>query len=170
MGTVLIGADTFDVYGTTAALATYANGSLLYAATYTAATADNRARAHVEATRMLQAQTWIDDDNADVDTAVAAVVSAAYELALIGLADPTVFTVSTQSKNIKEVGAGDGVGVTFFGPVAIGRFPQRVLDLIGALLDSGGLAAELGLGASVAEGTDAESDFDSCDPFDFSSP
>jgi hypothetical protein len=165
---VVIATVTYDTYGDAAGIEEYANGSLLYADTFEAATATQAARALVEASRMLMAQVWIDDANGVTATAEAAVVAAAYELALIGLADPTVFTASTQSKNIKRLDAGDGVGVEFIGPVVIGRFPARVLDLIGALLDGSGLAAELGIGASTACGTSAPSDFDGCDPFDFS--
>lgn len=167
---VTIGATTYPTYGDITGLAEYANGSLLYAATYTAATADTRARALVEATRMLLAQEWADDENGDVDTAEDAVVQAAYELALIGLGDATVFTAPTQTDLVKRMG-GEGVPeIEFFGPTVVGRFPQRVLDLLGGLLDGGGLAAELGIGASSSCGTSAPSDFDDCDPYDFSAP
>ena len=56
MGTVTIGSDTFDVFGDAAGLASRANGSSTYYATYAAAVAADAAnvnRVHVEATRLI---------------------------------------------------------------------------------------------------------------------
>jgi hypothetical protein len=157
MGTVTIGSDTFDVYGTHALLASYAAGSYVHGDTFTAATTTQQDRALVEATRLLVAQTWLDTANAVVGTAAAAVIQAAQELALAGLADAAVFTQASASLKVRSVDA-KGVGVEFFSPTAVGRFPVRVMDLISALLDGGGNDAPMG--STGAGGTDAESDFD----------
>ena len=157
MPTITIGSDTFDSYSTVAALASYAAGSLVHGDTYDAATATQRSRAMVEATRCLVAMSWLDTDDADVDAADALVVQAAQELALYGLADAAVFTRATSSDKVKRVDA-KGVGVEFFAPTSVGRFPARVMDLIAGRLDGGGNDAPFG--SSEAGGTDAESAFD----------
>ena len=105
MPTITIGSDTFDSYSTIADLASYAAGSLVHGDTYDAATATQRSRAMVEATRCLVAMSWLDADNADVDAADALVVQAAQELALYGLADAAGFTRATSSEKVKRVDA-----------------------------------------------------------------
>lgn len=157
MPTITIGADTFDSYSTVAGLASYAAGSLVHGDAYDAATATQRARAMIEATRCLVAMSWLDADDADVGAADALVIQAAQELALYGLADAAVFTRASSSEKVKRVDA-KGVGVEFFSPTSVGRFPARVMDLIGALLDGGGNDSPFG--SSEAGGTDAESAFD----------
>lgn len=155
MGSVTIGSGTYAVYGTHAELTTYASGSFVHATAYAAATSTDQARALVEATRLLVALPWIDAANADVSTAGAAAIQGAQELALSGLVDAEVFTRATSSQNVRAVTG--KVGVEFFAPVSVGRFPPRVMDLIAGLIDgaSGG-----NYGVSEAGGTDAESSFD----------
>ena len=88
MGTVTIGADTFDVFGTSAGLATRANGSAAYYATYAAAVAadaDQVKRTHVEATRLIALMPFADSADADPATASADVATACYELVLAAL-------------------------------------------------------------------------------------
>lgn len=164
MGTVTIGSDTFDVYGTTAGLATRANGSAAYYATYAAADATYALRVHVEATRLIALMPFDDAANAVVGTAAADVVTACYELALAALADAAVLTQASTAQRVRKVDA-KGVGVEFFGPTAGARFPARVMALLGPLLESTATASmSVGAGGYVS-GTSTCSDFDPCDRY-----
>lgn len=194
MGTVIIGADTFDVIGTSAGLVTYANGSLTWSAVYDAAVAASASkpkRAHVEATRLLGVQPWDGDattagiawprDGVTATTPSGAEVvdgvtpteieHAVYELALAMMADASVVAGTSTAKNIASVGAGSA-SVTFFGPTAGGRFPDRVMELIGwafASASSGDLSSS-GLAGSAAYGADYCSQFDACDDYGRTEP
>ena len=80
MGTVTIGSDTFDVFGTSAGLATYANGSAAYYATYATANvadANQVKRTHVEATRLIALMPFADAADAVPATASADVATTA---------------------------------------------------------------------------------------------
>lgn len=165
MGTVTIGSDTFDVYGTAAELATYANGSSAYHALYVAAVAadaDDVSRRHVEATRLIQALDFADTANADVSTAVAAVATACYELVLASLADDGALTAASTASTIKRVEA-KGVAVENFAPVVGSRFPARVMVHLADLLGSASASAYAG--GVYSAGTDACSDFDDADRY-----
>lgn len=155
MGTVTISSITYNVYGTHAALTEYAGGSLVHAATYSAAATATQQRALVEATRILVSLSWLDAANASVSTASATAVQAAQELALAGLADVSVFTAATASVNVKSAGAGPAA-VEFFSPIGVGRFPPRVMDLLSGLVD--GIGSSL-YGATESGGTES-TDFD----------
>lgn len=162
MGTVTIGADTFDVYGAITGLATRANGSLNYTASYTAATADTRARALRGATLLIQIMPFVDVANAVVSTAVADVVAAAYELALAAIANPKVLIQSSTEKNVKRVEA-DGSSVEFFGPAAGARFPPAVMALLADLLE--GAAGSVVNAATYSSGVTESSAFDADDRY-----
>lgn len=182
--TVTIGADTFEVYGSSAGLATYANGSWLWSATYDAAvatSANGPKRALVEATRLLNLQPWAGDktsssqalawprdgvtattpSGAEVTDGVTPddIVSAAYELALAMLAKPAVVAGTGTGSNVQSVGAGPA-SVTFFSPTPGARFPDRVMELVGwAFSGASGDDTIAPLG-SYASGTDGCSQFD----------
>lgn len=188
MGTVTIpaaGGTVYQVYGEHVgadSLTAYANASLAYAAIFTAASVDDRARAHVEATRVLDRAPWAgaktsgaqalawprtgvtraDGTAVDSVTIPAEVTTAAYELALAGLADPSIFTGVTTADNTKKLEA-KGVSIEYFGPQAGGRWPGRVGELVSQFLAGMGASA---LGGSAAYGTSSESSFDDCDRFD----
>lgn len=183
--TVTIGADTFEVYGSSAGLATFANGSLSWYATHAAASADTRARALVEASRLLDRQAWDGDKTSDGQalawprdgvtgtppSGVAVtdgvtpdeIVAAAYELALAMLAKPAAVAGTSVGSNVQSVGAGPA-SVTFFSPVIGGRFPDRVMELIGWGFASSSTSEIVALG-SYATGTDGASQFDTCDEY-----
>lgn len=185
--TVTIGGDTFDVYGSSAGLASYANGSLTWAATYTAASADNRSRALVEATRILNAQAWQGTKTSDGQplawprdgltvkppSGVAVtdgvtpdeIVTGAYELALAILADTSIAAGTGASSNVQSVTA-KGTGATFFSPVKGGRAPElpgRVNQWVRWAL--GGTASDLAPGGAYTSGTDGCSQFDIDDEY-----
>jgi hypothetical protein len=185
MGTVTISATEYSVLGDhtgAGSLTEYAAGSLLHAATFTAATADNRARAHVAATRAFQAQRWAgtatgalswpregvtDEDGEEVSSASVPerILHGVYELALAGLADSSIFGKTSTTKNVQSVGAGSA-SVSFFGPTRGGRFPDVVMELVGwAYATSSGDVSSSGLAGSVAYGYDAASAFDDCDDY-----
>lgn len=167
MGSVVIGVDTFTAYGEhtgAGSLTAFANGSLAYASTFTAATSDNQKRALVEATRILVLMPFADETHADPTTAglPQPIIDAAYELALAGLADASIFTTTTTEDKIKRVDA-KGVNVEWFGPRDGGRLPGRVAELLAPYL-AGTSSSGVGAG-SYAAGVDGESAFDACDEF-----
>ena len=169
MGTVTIAAETFTVYGTTAGLASRANGSSTYYAAYTAAVAadsDDVNRKHVEATNLIAALPFEDDANADPDTADATVALACYDLVLASLLDASVLTATSTGSNVKKLEA-KGVSIENFAPVAGSRFPSRVMALLGPLLEGAsvtGSSSAVGTGGYVS-GTSTCSDFDPCDRY-----
>lgn len=163
MGTVTIGSDTFGAYGTTAGLASYANGSAAFYAAHAAATADARARTHVECSRLIAVLPFDDTANADPATATGAVVTACYELTLAALADPSILTAASASSQVKSVGAGPAA-VEFFAPTRGGRFPARVMAHLSALLASASDSSTTA-GAYVSAVVDEGSDFDADDAY-----
>ncbi len=191
--TVTIGSDTFEVYGSSAGLATYANGSWLWSATYTAAVATSASgplRALVEATRLLDRQAW-DGDKTSSGQALAwprdgvtattpsggevtdgvtpdEIVAAAYELALAMLAKPAVVAGTSTASNVQQAGAGSA-SVTFFSPTAGGRFPDRVMELVGWAF-AGSSSGDIVAMGSYASGTDGCSQFDTCDTYALTGP
>lgn len=173
MGAVTIGSDTFDVFGTSAGLATYANGSAAYYATYAAANvadANQVKRTHVEATRLIALMPFADAADAAPATASADVATACYELTLAALADVAVLTQADTAQRVRRVNA-KGVEVEFFGPTAGSRFPARVMAILGPLLESSTASATsttVGAGGYVS-GTSTCSDFDPCDAYGLTS-
>jgi len=184
MGTVVISGVTYTVYGEHAgagSLTEYGNASLVYATIFAAATPDNQKRAMVEATRVLDRQSWAGTKTSgvqalawprtgvtyangtavDPNTIPAEVIAAAYELALAGLKTPALFADVTTENKIKRVEA-KGVEVEWFGPRDGGRLPGRVAELVGQFYEGAG---ESTLGGSYAGGVDGESVFDDCDSF-----
>jgi hypothetical protein len=156
MGTRTISGYTFNVYGTAAGLTEYAAGSFTFAAAVSAAVTDAVARAHVEATRLIARMPFKDAADADVDTAHVDVVTACYELACAAVADPKVLAQDSAAKNVKRVGA-KGAEVEFFAPTPGGRFPLRVLELLGPRLTSADTYASAYV-SGVSDGSDFDDD------------
>ena len=166
MGTVTIGSDTFDVFGDTAGLASRANGSSTYYATYAAAVAADAAnvnRVHVEATRLIALLPFEDAANAVPSTAAADVATACYELVLAALLDPAVLTQDDTGSRLKRIEA-KGVVVENFAPVAGARFPTRVMNLLSPLLEGATASGDIA-GGSYVSGTSTCSDFDDADRY-----
>lgn len=189
--TVTIGANTYSVYGKgntdpVGDADTYFGGRL-GAATWTAATTDNKATALVSAFRMLnrgpsfsgsptvdgQAGAWPRDGATCNGTAVTDgtipdnIVDGQFELALALLEDEAIQDGPGTGSNVRRAKAGSAE-VEFFRPT-IGepgldnRYPQVVHELIGCYF--AGNAASLGL---FVDGTDSSaadesSSFGSCD-------
>lgn len=170
MGSVTIGTDTFDIFGTAAGLATRANGSAAYYATYAAAVladATNVSRTHVEATRLIGTLTFDDDIDDDPATAAAdsQIALACYELVLAALVDADVLTRADTGSRVKRVGGSGVPEVEFFGPAPALRFPSRVMAILGPLLASASGASSTVTAGGYVSGTDTCSDFDDADRY-----
>jgi hypothetical protein len=140
MGTLTIGSDTYEIYGSEAACAKYLNARLGALGTaWTNSSLTDRQKAQVMAHDLLERQSWIDSVSTfALRDAILDFQEAAYELTGSILADPTVYTAETSGKNIKKVEAAVGVSVEFFTPTLgiSGRFPMAVQELIGEYLES----------------------------------
>jgi hypothetical protein len=188
MGAVIIPAVTgteYTVYGSVAGLTAYANSSLTWFAAWFAATVDDRARAMVEASKLLDRQAWDGSGVGWPRTGVTAlppskvpvvdgvtpdeIIDGAYELALAMLAKPAVVAGTSTSSNVQSVGAGSAT-VSFFSPVTGGRFPDRVMELIGWAFAGSSSSDTIAPMGSYASGTDGCSQFDRRDEYDLSGP
>lgn len=174
MGTVTIGSDTEEVYGTLAAANSYANKTFgAVAAKWRGLTDDDKGRTLVDATRYLDLLELEDEDGNAIghDTAIANVLAACFELAMLIASDPAVKSALDAGSNVKKLDA-DGASIEYFRPTSVAtgtatRLPVVVQRLIAPYLPSANVAVALG-GAS--SGTDAESWFDDCDDGDRNEP
>lgn len=173
MPTVTIGATTFSVYMTTADADAYFVGRIGSSATWAAITTDDKARAIVSASRLLDLQAWTgtrtssSQANAWPRTGVAGrdgitvsdsvtpqdVLDACAELALALYQDPTLQDRAVNpSANVKVASAAAGTSVEFFGPQvaagAVSRFPAQVWERIAAYLDGSGDVAARAFGVA----------------------
>jgi len=187
VGEVTIAATVYAVYGehTGAGSATeYLAGSLTpEAVAWGLAVSDQQKRSLVNAARLLNRQSWQGTKTSSVQplawprtgvtyadgTPVASsaipqeVIDASYELAALLAAKPGLFSSGSADSNIESVTAGP-VNVSFFSPVAIGRFPTLVQELLAQFLGGGASA-----GGSHKTGGCAESQFDDCDTYSLTS-
>lgn len=185
MGTVTIGANTYNVYGTQAEAAVYLAASIKDAPTaWLAASPTRQAASLVEVARLLDRQSWqgtvtVDGQvlawprqNVTVDgvaissaTIPAPILLASYELAAAALADPSIIDKANEDQNIASLQAGS-VSVSYFRPTPGGRFANVVQELLAPYLaSSSGLSSR-----GFASGTDVESSFDVLDSFSVSGP
>lgn len=129
-------------YGTLAAAENHIGSSFGDAYTsWLALTPDDRKRTLIAATRYLDRQFWIEDLAlfADRDL-IPAFAEATYELAAMIAEDSSVLAQFDQGSNIKEVSAGGGVGVEFFGSTttasgSTAALPPILLALLGDYID-----------------------------------
>lgn len=175
MGTVTIGASTYNVYADVATADEYYNGSTDYA-TWAALSTDEKARALVSATRLLDRQRWQGTQTVDgqdlawpragvvdcageaVDDSVIpqSVIDASMVLALYDATGSNVQTSATSEDLTKSLAAGS-VSISYFraDSANYARFPLPVMELIGCFLAGFG-ATSPGVGA-LSYGTDGES-------------
>ncbi len=154
MGTVTIGVNNYDIYGTDAAATIYL-AAKIGATAWASATADTRAQALVTATRLIQ--TYLAARGQDLDPATASellVEQATYELAYALMVKPSLQDQATAAGNRKRVKAGSAE-VEYFSPERGGRFPAAVQALLNDWLTEQGGGASLGMG--YASGTCEES-------------
>lgn len=145
MGAVTIGANTYDIYGTSAAATIYL-AARIGSTAWTSATADTRSQALVTGTRQIQA--YLLSRGFDVDPAGAvdaAIENANYELAYLLVVNPALQDVASASNNRRRVKAGSAE-VEYFRPEAGGRFPSVVQTLL-----TGWLAEQAG-GSTYSSG------------------
>lgn len=186
MGTVTIGADTFDIYGTEAGAATYFRARLGASAWNSAGSSDKK-RGLVSATRWIDSARWqgaptasgqalafprtglLDCDGVAVDdsTVPAEVDQACYELALKLLEDPTLVDNVNSGSDEKRLKAGSAE-IEFFRNASsslpgggASLFPAAAARLLRCFI-----AGASGIRGSFNSGVDdAESLLDPCDRF-----
>lgn len=174
--TVVIGANTYEVYGGLVAAAAYIGGKFGPApAAWAALATDDQDRTLIEATRFLDQQAWVGTatglvgvdattlewPRSGVTLGSGAAVSstvvppeieqATFELALLIAGDPSIVTKADQGSNISSVSAGGGVGVTFFNATSARSGTASVLPIIIQRL-VGQFLAVSGAGAAVEGG------------------
>ena len=91
------------------------------------------------------------------------IVTGAYELALAMLAKPAVVAGGATGSTVQTATAGSA-SVTFFSPTLGGRFPDRVMELVGWAY--GSTSSDLPAFGVYASGTDGCSQFDAADAYD----
>ena len=177
MATVDIGGNTYEVYGDVAAAEDYMVARLGSEA-WMCASANDRAKALVSATRMLERTSWQGDptgvlgqvlawprtglldkegDALDDQTVPQEVVDASFELALKLLEDAELQDqVSAESSNIKRLKAGSAE-IEYFRQVEGTKLPTVVSQLVGCWTDSSTRTV------GRAYGTDRCSSFDGTD-------
>lgn len=182
MGTVTINANVYQIYDTQADAVIYFTASLsANAIAFIAATPTTQAQSLVMAANMLNRQPWqgtitdpvtpqplawpriglTDNYGAAVPSATIpqTVINGSFELAAALLVNPTLQDSASTSTNVKQVNA-NPVSVQFFSPVAGGRFPVVVMELLGFWLGS----MTPSVGGSVAFGTGGPAN--DCEPHD----
>lgn len=159
MGSVTIGANDYDIYGTQAAATIYL-GAKIGQTEWTAAGTSTQAQALVTATRLIE--TWLTSKGFTEDPATSTDVNiqnATYELAYALVVSPSLQGAANQNGNRRRVKAGSAE-VEYFRPERGGRFPVQVQALLNAFSDAEGGSS---LGLPVASGTCEESTLDADD-------
>lgn len=139
------------------ALSTNAKGQTLRAATLFLDRqpweGDATGQVGVDATTLQWPRSGVTAGGEDVDstTVPADVVNAAFEMAVLIAADPTIISKIDQGSNISSVGAGGGVAVSFFAQSSAAngtatRLPTVVQQLVAKYLATGGPVTEGGTG------------------------
>lgn len=169
MSETFVGSPAGTAYGTYAAAVIYIDARLgdAYRAWEALAEAD-RKRAMLTATSFLDAMAWLDDyATFAARDAVAAFVSASYELAALVAADPGVVTVADQGNQIQTLSAG-GASITYFHPTSArtgsaSLLPPVLMRLVGQYL----AASEVGgpQGGSSQKGSN-DNPFSACEDYD----
>lgn len=178
-GQVIIGADTYDIYGSEAGAKTYMRARL-GADAWDDADSGDRKRALVSAARWIDRARWQGqrtdlvtpqalafprtgltdcDGNAVADTWTPD--DAGYELALVLLGDAEVPDEADSGSNIKRLKAGPAELEFFKGTTGtVSRFPTIAHELLRCFLEGAG-----GIGGAWASGGDEESQFDDDDAY-----
>jgi hypothetical protein len=172
------------IYGTTTERDAYLAASYRWAATWaTLTTADQKNMASVDVARMLDRQSWLGTptlsfpdvqknqwprdgvgtvgDVVTVDGVTPKQIDyASYELAAMLVEDPDILD-TIQSSIVEMVKAGSAQ-VKFFAPQTVGRFAQKIMELLVNYMAGGGTAASA---AGEVFGNDGETAFDEDDGF-----
>jgi len=181
VGTITLSGNTYDVHGTEAGAKAYFRGHPNPTA-WDGATADQRRRAHIGATRIMEGIDWTGELTAvgqalshprtgmfDCEgNAIASNVTwvnveeATYEVLLSLLEDVSLYAKTTNASNVKSVGAGSA-RVSFWGPGdpeggAGSVLPPQALRLVSCIIENF-------VSQPFAGGTAEESQFDDCDEY-----
>lgn len=120
----------------------------------------DRARALVEATRLLDRQRWAQpyDDRAQRAASVRVVHACIEIAALVAQGAVSILTASSTNDMIKSIKAGS-VAIEYTGKSTAGeRFPANLLEILdGMLLSSGSRPVGVALGGGLSYGTDTVS-------------
>lgn len=138
MATVFVGSNEYTAYATDAEALEYLAASLTEQATaFAAATPDTRAKGLIEATRVLDRQTWKSDYDTFAEREVVTdIVNASIELAalLVNGDTDSLSNASVNSGQQKRLKAGsveiDNYKVLSSDPGARNRFPLQVQELL----------------------------------------
>lgn len=136
MATVSIGSDDYTSYADQDTADTYLAASVTVLG-WAAASDDNKGRALVSATRLLDRQLWaVGYTTFDLRVAVPAIVSACCELAgmfIDGSTDPLTSSTTVQTTQSLKAGS---VQITYFriDPNLAARFPTIIQELVGPYL------------------------------------
>lgn len=173
MVSVTIGATTYEAYADQATADAFLAADLRLDPIWTALTEDDKGRALVTSTRLLDRQDWQgqetspgtqplawprtgvtdEDGNAVGDSTIPqAIVDGSVFLAALIAEDPALGEAESTGSNVEEVQA-DTVRVRFFRPQVGRRFPILLHELFGAFLES----AAVGTAGARSFGTDAGS-------------
>ncbi len=181
---VTIGADTFEVYGGITACTSYLNGRNSAGAVAFRAlpSADDRARALIQATAFLDAQTWqgmpttpavggtalqwprtgvidVNGNAVDSSTVPTNVVNAVFELAALFADDADLAENVDAGTNVRGVKAGSA-GVDFFVPTSALDGSAPLLPPQAERLVAQYLGSAVESGGGVVSGTEGVSAFD----------
>lgn len=149
MGSVTIGGNSYDVYGTNAGADAYL-AARLDASSWSGAAEDTQNRALVQATRLIRP--YLAGRGYDLDPAAAVdaeIENANYELAFALVVDPTIADKTSTGSNIRRTKAGSAE-IEYFRPEVGSRFPSLVQTILNGWLDGQSGAAA---GAGYASGT-----------------
>jgi hypothetical protein len=161
MGQVTISGNNYDIYGTSAGADIYIAGKITDL-DWSGLPATKRAQALVSGTRLIRDYLKLKGFDLDPADAVDAKIEEAnYELAFLLAFDPSVAEQSTAETNIKALGAGSA-RVEYFRPVAGGRFPSIVQNLLASWL-ADQISTESSLTAGYNGSACNESSLSPCD-------
>lgn len=173
MASVDIGSNSYETYADADAADEYLEAEFSAQGTaWRAAVDDDKARALVTATRVLDRMTWLGDptesdqplawprtdtdvDGVENDEVPTAIVSASIELAAVIIAGTDVLG-TTQAQTVKSQKAGSVAIEYFRGFEDPARLPLNVRELLALYLAAAGTATT---GGAIAFGTDTCSDF-----------
>lgn len=168
MATITIGANDYDALDTLANVTAYLGGSLTdQAAAFAAAATANQQKSIVEATRVLQRQSWTTTDG--VSTAIAnaadsdlpqAIKDATAELAAYIANGELDFITNASTENTQKRIKAGSVELENFRKIGVGssgyRFPLNAFELVRPYLAGTTAAANL----ASSSGTSRTSEFD----------
>lgn len=150
---VTISGTDFPTYATVAEADAYLSASLAGEA-WTALTADGKAIRLVEATRLLDRQTWRAGYQIFAErAAVPAIVSASIEIAgILAAGETDIITSGSSEATVKREKVGPLEVEYFRSFTTAGRFPPVIMDLVGGYL--AGNTSGRGFGGAFTSDTD----------------